>query len=515
MMRNLKLVSEQARVFALGFAVVSISASSLFAQPAVVEPPVANAIAKPGDVPEHADKPITRYTFRNVAKIAAPAVVNIKIKSNITLGRNTKIPPGYGLDNEMREYFERLFDSESWNMNPRYGDEYKYARTGSGVIVREDGYIVTSDHVLGDVAEGDIEVSLPDGRSFTNVEIVGTDTLTDLAVIKVNDEGTSNLPHLEWGDSDEMMVGDHVVAIGNPLDFTNSVSEGIISAKHRTINKAAIEDLMQTTAMINPGNSGGALVDLDGKLVGINMAIATSTGMWSGLGFAVPSKAVRMVADQIINRGKALTGYLGIKMQPITIGLAKYLKYDKDYGIVVEDLTPDTAAEKAGIQRYDIIASVNGHKMESYSDMHQNIGNLAAGTTVTLEIWRDQGDGKLNQIMVPVVLGERPDDKSLEANGNNSRKGPKLPGAKPDDKQLGMKLVPAPDGKGLKVDEVTAKSPVETVGIKVGDVILQVNRKPVNSVAEFQEALKSSNIGSHLLFFEREGMTMMEMVPGN
>lgn len=460
------------------------------------------------------DQVITRYTFRNVAKQATPAVVNIKIKSNIVLGKKSHIPPGYGLDENMREYLERLFDSESWSLPPRYGDEYKYARTGSGVIVRQDGYVVTSEHVIGEVDDGDIEVSLPDGRTFSNVEVVGTDSLTDLAVIKINDAGTSDLPHLEWGDSEQLQVGDHVVAIGNPLDFTNSVSEGIISAKHRTINKAAIEDLLQTTAMINPGNSGGALVDLDGRLIGINMAIATSTGMWSGLGFAVPSKTVRTVAEQIINKGKALRGYLGIKMEPITIGLANYLGYKNDYGIVVEDVTPGTAADKAGLQHYDIIASVNGNKIESYSDMHQNIGNLPAGTSVTLEVWRDQGDGKLNQLTLPVTLGERPDDKSLEASGGRV-KSPALPGAKPEERQLGMKLEAAPDGHGLVVKEINPKSPVESAGIQQGDVILEVNRKTVNSIDEFKEALKATNTGSHLFYIQRNGTSMLQMVPGN
>src|SRR5690606_18051444 len=138
-------------------------------------------------------------------------------------------------------------------------------------------------------------------------------------------------------DSDEAQVGDHVLAIGNPLEFTNSVSQGIISAKHRTINKAALEDLLQTTAMINPGNSGGALVDLDGKLVGINMAIATSTGMWSGLGFAIPSNTARELSDQIIARGKMPRGYLGIEMEPLTPGIAQQLGYEQRFGNVVRD----------------------------------------------------------------------------------------------------------------------------------------------------------------------------------
>ncbi len=487
----------------------SMTMGSAWAQPAAAPQTTGTSQL----APPPPDQVLTRYTFRNVAKKVTPSVVNIKIKSNIVMGRNSQIPPGYGLDKEMREYLERLFESESWNKNPGYGEDYKYARSGSGVLIREDGYIVTSMHVVDNVEGEDIEISLSDGRKFTNIEIVGTDKLTDLAVIKINDAATSALPHLEWANSDLMEVGDHVIAVGNPLDFTNSVSEGIVSAKHRTINKAAIEDLLQTTAMINPGNSGGALVDLDGNLAGINMAIATSTGMWSGLGFAIPSKSAKVVTEQIMNKGKALRGYLGIQMDELKIGLAKQLGYDQDYGIAVVDVTAGTAAEKAGIQNYDIIASVNGTKIKNLFDMHRNIGNVPAGTSVELEIWRDDGDGKLKQIKVPVVLGERPDDQSLQS--SNPAKRPELPGTSPDDKLLGMKLEPGPNNSGLLVKDVSPKSPVEEADIKVGDVILQVNRKPVSSVEEFKEALKSSNTGSHMLYIERNGTAMLQMVPGD
>lgn len=476
------------------------------------QPPAQTTVTSELKAPP-ADQVLTRYTFRNVAKQVTPSVVNIKIKSNIVLGRNNRIPPGYGLDKEMRKHLESLLENESWNKNPGYGEEYKYAKSGSGVLIREDGYVVTSMHVVDGVEGEDIEISMSDGRIFSNIEVVGTDKLTDLAVIKINDDGTSSLPHLDWADSDMIEVGDHVIAVGNPLEFTNSVSEGIVSAKHRTINKAAIEDLLQTTAMINPGNSGGALVDLDGHLVGINMAIATSTGMWSGLGFAIPSKSAKVVAEQIMNKGKALRGYLGIQMEELKIGLAKQLGYDSDYGIAVVDVTAGTAAEKAGIQNYDIIASVNGTKIKNLFDMHRNIGNMPAGTSVELEIWRDNGDGKLSQMKVPVVLGERPDDQSLQS--SNPAKRPALPGTSPDDKLLGMKLDPAPNGEGLVVKDVSPKSPVEEADVKAGDVILQVNRKPVNTVAEFKEALKSSNTGSHMLYIERDGTAMLQMVPGD
>lgn len=460
---------------------------------------------------------ITRHTFRDVASKVTPAVVNIKIKSNIVLGRGrTSLPHGMGLDKQMREYLEELLERESGLMSPRAGEEYKYSRSGSGVIINNDGYLITSNHVIENVDENDIEISLPDGRSFSSISLIGTDSLTDLAVLRINDEGTSSLPHLEWGDSDSLHVGDHVLAVGNPLDFTNSVSQGIVSAKHRTLNSALIEDLIQTTAMINPGNSGGALVDLDGKLVGINMAIATSTGMWNGLSFSIPSNTAKTISEQIISRGKALRGYLGIQMKSLESGFARYVGYKKDYGIVVEDVTPGTAAEKAGIQQADIISAVNGNKISSHSDMHRNIGNLPVGTKVELEVWRDVGESTIKELQIPVILGERPDDRTLRADERPNARRPQLPGSKPEENTLGLELEPRPSGEGLLVKSVKSGSPLDKTGISEGDIILSVNRQEIKTLEDFKKALKSGpNTGTHLFSIERNGNRLLELVPGN
>lgn len=479
-------------------ALLSVGAGAGWSQPTTTAP----------DASAAADQVITRHTFRNIAKTATPAVANVQIKSKSSLQQGMP-----GLPENLPQSLRELFENRNWNQDFGRGRSERYSRSGSAVLIRKDGYLVTSEHVIRDINEGDLEISLPDGRSFTDVEVVGTDQLTDLAVLKLNDAGTTDLPYLEWSDSDAAQVGDHVLAVGNPLEFSNSVSDGIISAKHRTINKAGIEDLLQTTAVINPGNSGGALVDLDGKLVGINMAIATSTGMWSGLGFAIPSNTAKTVTDQIINKGKALRGYLGIQMEMLMVGLARQLGYDKDYGVVVVDVTPGTGADKAGIQPYDIIASVDGKKIEHFTDMHRSIGNLPAGTTVTLEIWRDDGSNKAKQISQEVVLSERPDDQALKA-GTKGGKSPLLPGVSPNDQLLGMKLEPRKQGEGLEVKAVNPKSPTEQANVKPGDVVLQVNRQPVNTVQEFKAALKHSNTGSHMLYLERNGTVMLQMVPG-
>lgn len=460
------------------------------------------------------DQPLTRDTFRNVAKKVSPAVVNVKIRSNIDLGLRGRgksggslIPPGLGLDEQLREELERLHEQLAPELTPNEEQEFKYARSASGVIIRPDGYIVTSNHVVENVNPADLEISLPDGRTFTQVEVVGNDELTDLAVLKVDGK---DLPAATWGDSDKLEVGDIVVAIGNPLDFNNSVSEGIVSAKHRVIRKAPLEDLIQTTAMINPGNSGGALVNLDGEVIGINMAIATSTGLWSGLGFAIPSKTAKDVTDQIIEKGRVARGYLGIEMDRLTNALARQFGYSGKAGIVVREVHPGSAAEKAGLQRYDIVAKVNGVEIKDIYDMHRQIGARAPGETVELEIWRDEGnDGGAVKKVLKVELGERPSQKELAA----KRRGlmTPLPGTKPapEDDLLGMQVTPAKDGKGVIIKNVEPGSAAALGGLLKGDKILEVNKQPVNNEDDVRKAIKSRQGEGHLFFIEREGNSAM------
>lgn len=460
----------------------------------------------------NANQIITRNTFRDVAKKVSPAVANIKIKSNIVFGNaqngKSMVPPNFG-DDEMRDLLGKLFEQQMPYMTPNDAEEFKYARSASGVVVRQDGYIVTSNHVIAGSDPDDIEVTLPDGRTFDSVKVVGTDELTDLALLKV--DGT-NLPSLPWGDSEGIEVGDFVVAIGNPLEFNNSVSEGIVSAKHRVIKKAPIEDLIQTTAMINPGNSGGALVNLDGELIGINMAIATSTGMWSGLGFAVPSKTARDIADQLINTGKVARGYLGIEMAPLISNLARQLNYDENVGIVVKKVRPGSAAEKAGLQRYDIIAKVNGKEIKEINDMHRNIGARGAGEAVELEIYRGEGSDKPVKKNLQVQLDERPSQQDLEREQQPVQE-PKVPGEKPTKGLLGLKVSPAPGGTGVVVDEVEQGSRAAKAGIQKGDVILEVNKQNVKTPQDVQKALHDQASDSHLLYMERKDQSQFVPVP--
>ncbi|MCX7020278.1 MAG: trypsin-like peptidase domain-containing protein [bacterium] len=462
-------------------------------------------------MPAHPDQQVTRTTFRDVAKNVSPAVVNIKVKSGIIFNREPGkmvMPPMLGLDDEMRQYLEDLMERQLPNLTPNDEDAFKYARTGSGVVIRPDGHIVTSNHVIAGIKGEDVEVSMSDGRVFDKVKIIGADELTDLAVIKAE---ANDLPTLKWGDSEKLEVGEIVMAVGNPLDFNNSVSEGIVSAKHRIIKKAPIEDLIQTTAMINPGNSGGALVNLDSELIGINMAIATNTNMWSGIGFAIPSKTAREVTDQIISSGKVSRGFLGVIFQPLTNNISRQLGYNQNFGVIVKDVRPNTAADKAGIQRYDIIAKINDKEIKDPNDMHRTIGVRAPGDTVNLEVFRDEGDNKLNKKMISVKLDERPAQKDLEKIPNE----PKIPGAKVEkDKLLGIKVSPAPDGKGVMVDEIEKSGKAALAGIQKGDVIMQVNKQDVNNEQDLQKALKSHQSEGHLFYIVRKGQSEFVTIMG-
>lgn len=455
--------------------------------------------AVPAQTTETAQQTITSTTFRDIAQKTAPAVVNVKIKSGIEFGKGRgkiSIPPGMGIPDDLREQLQKMYEQQAPSLTPEEQEQFKYSASASGVVIRPDGYIVTSNHVVSSTKPEDIEISFPDGKKFGQVKLTGADPLTDVAVLKID---ARDLPSIQWGRSEAIQVGDFVVAIGNPLQFNNTVSEGIISAKHRTLGETLIEDLIQTTAMINPGNSGGALVNLQGELIGINMAIATSTGMWSGLGFAVPSDTARKVVEQIINKGKVSRGYLGIEMADLTGDVAKYMHFDKDFGVLVKNVTPGSPAEKAGIRRYDIIARVGDKVIQQPRELTRNIGSRAAGDQVTLDVFRSD-DGKLQETKIPVTLGERPSEEQL----SKSLRPPKNEEAKPPSGALGLGLVPAPGGRGVLVESVAPNSRAATAGIKKGDVIVQVNRQDVSSPADVKKALAQSE-DTQMFFIQREG----------
>lgn len=372
----------------------------------------------------------------------------------------------------------------------RYLPEQRLQGMGSGVIVSANGYILTNNHV---VREADaIKVMLLNGRKV-DVKIIGSDAQTDIAVLKIEEE---NLSPIELGDSDHLHIGEWVLAIGSPLSeyLAHTVTAGIISAKGRSnVGLAEYEDFIQTDAAINPGNSGGALINLDGKLVGINTAIASQSGGFQGIGFAVPINMARRVMESLIKEGRVVRGWLGVLIQDIDENLAKALNVPLGEGILVADVPESSPATKAGIEAGDILLEVNGRKVQSVAQLRNEIASRAPGTEVNMRISRD---GK--RINIPVVLGELTDQPVKPARQENifDKLGFML---RPLDAQLAAVLRLDPDEKGLVVTDISPNSQAYLSGLRIGDLIKAVNRTSVTTIDEFSEIISQSKTGTTLL----------------
>ncbi|MCL6507675.1 MAG: Do family serine endopeptidase [Bryobacteraceae bacterium] len=377
--------------------------------------------------------------------------------------------------------------------------EYRERSLGSGVIVSADGYILTANHVIHGAT--DVKVALADKREM-EAKIVGTDPRTDLALLKVD---ASGLPFLPLGDSSKLEVGDIVLAIGNPFGIGQTVTMGIVSAKGRsgiTPEPSVLEDFIQTDAAINKGNSGGALVNTRGELVGINDAIVSPSGGNVGIGFAIPSNMARPVMEQLVKSGRVVRGYLGVIIQPVDPKVAKAFGLKEARGALVGDVTSDGPAAKAGIQKGDVIVGVNDQRVEDNRDLQLKIASTPPGTRVNLRVIRD---GK--EITIPVTLGEAPGER--ESTRAASRRGSALEGVDVDDltpaiaRQLGLPR----DTFGVVVTNVRPDSPAAEAGLRRGDVIQEVNRRPVTNVASFERAVRQAGSDPVLLLINRGGNT--------
>ena len=363
--------------------------------------------------------------------------------------------------------------------------------TGSGIIISENGYILTNYHVVQG-AQG-LRVVLYDKREFT-ARLVGADPTTDIALIKVD---AKDLPVAVIGNSDSLQIGEWVMAVGNPLNFTSTVTAGIISAFGRDIRiineQYRIENFIQTDAVINPGNSGGALVNLNGEVIGINTAIATRTGLYQGYGFAIPINLARKVADDLLLYGRVRRGFLGVSIENVTDALAKGVGLPRPMGALVQGVQPGYPAQQAGIRQGDIIIGVEGQQVMSVNDLQVKIARHHPGDKVRLTIWRD---GK--PIEITVTLGEAPLQENVEVPEK------KLQPIK--FKNLGMVLKDISEeerrslglSSGVLIEKVYPDSPADAGRVFTGEVLLSVNDKPIRSVQEFEELLSRAKPGSVL-----------------
>ena len=387
---------------------------------------------------------------------ATPAVVSIAVKGTQT--SRQQVP-------EMFQYF---FGAPQEQVQER-----PFRGLGSGVIIdAEKGYVVTNSHVVDNADE--ITVKLTDGREFTAKKL-GADEQSDIALLKIDPDDLKAIP---LADSDELRVGDFVVAIGNPFGLSQTVTSGIVSALGRSgLNIGGYEDFIQTDAAINRGNSGGALVDLHGRLVGINTAIFGPNGGNVGIGFAIPSNMMKSLADQIAEYGEVRRGLLGIVGSDIDAGLAEAMNANVNIGAFVSEVTPESAAEDAGIEAGDIITEVNGRKINSFLELRARISSMGAGAEEELTLLR-----KGEEVTVEVVLGD-----ATQATVTAQQIHPALEGAT---------LTNGADeagNAGVVISDIERNSPAARIGLKPDDVIVGVNRKRTSSVSDFRNALDDAS----------------------
>jgi serine protease Do len=438
--------------------------------------------------------------FATIAKRAVPAVVNVS-SSKVIRTPGGGIPSPFFSDPLFRQFFGNSLPKD-FQIPPSAEREHSL---GSGVIVNSDGYILTNNHVI-DGAK-DIRVSLGDKREF-QARIVGADAKTDIAVLKVD---SKDLPVLAFGDSSKMQAGHFVLAIGNPFGLNQTVTMGIVSATGRGgLGIEDYEDFIQTDAAVNPGNSGGALVNEQGDLIGINTAIVSGgSGGNQGVGFAIPGNMARNVMEQILKNGKVTRAWLGVSIQPVKQDIAKAFRLPETYGALVGDVTKDSPAARSGLETGDIILDVDGQKIQDSRDLQLKIGNMSPGTTVKLTVFRN---GATREIAVKLaeIPGTAAQTAVVSENRGTALRGISVSALTPD---VTSQLKLPASTKGVVVTNIDPASAASEAGILQGDVIQEVNRKPVAGVAEFDRAMQSAGEQPALLLINRNGMTSFIVVP--
>ena len=420
--------------------------------------------AQVGDTPMPSLAPLVERT--------SPAVVNIRVRATVT----TRSPFA---DESLRRFFG--FPDNGGRMR-------EAVSAGSGVIVDADrGYILTNHHVVANADE--IQIGLMNGETL-NAEVVGSDAETDIAVLKVDADGLTEMP---IGDSATLRVGDFVIAIGNPFGLGHTVTSGIVSALGRQGIGDGLQNFIQTDASINPGNSGGALVNLRGELVGINSAIISRSGGNVGIGFAVPTEIAASVMNQILDHGEVRRGLLGVSIISFDSPAAQALGTEIDYGAIITDITPDGAAEKAGLKVQDIIIEVNSKKIENNRELINAIGLMSPGDKVDIRYVRD---GETRNAVA--TLGQR---ITTTAAGGDIHSG--LTGAE-------LRSTTASSAGGVEVPSVEEGSPAAQRGLRNGDVIVEVNRTPVRSISDMIGVASEASV--LFLLVERGGRRLMLQV---
>lgn len=436
----------------------------------------------------------TSKAFSEIAKKATPGVVFIKtrfkVQSHRPFGSMTDSP----FDLFGDEFFRRFFGQA----RPQAPQPPAQTGGGSGLIVTDDGYILTNFHVVKDADS--ITAVLNDGREFS-AELIGMDPRTDLAILKIDEK---KLPHLDFGNSDELEIGEWVVAIGNPFALESSLTVGVVSAKGRQdLGITTLEDFIQTDCAINPGNSGGPLLNLNGDVIGINTAIVTRSGGYMGIGFAIPSNLAKHVMDQIITSGVVKRAYLGVILQSIDQQLAEAMSLDRSEGILVAEVMKDSPASKAGLQEGDIIISLNGKKVKNVNKFRNEVALMNPGSKISVHLSRNN---KIVKLKIPLGILTESEVASTEM---YQKLGIEIEDLEKISPQIAAKLGVLKNADGVVITNVKPGSPAAFAKLQPFTMITGVvvnnwnNQKKVHNVQEFSEALQEIKNKKHVVLIVR------------
>jgi len=431
-------------------------------------------------------------SFADLAEDLRPSVVNISTSTAPPPppppSRGNRPPRGYGQGDPYHEFwepFERFFGPNQQRQRPQRS-------LGSGFILNREGLILTNNHVVENADE--ILVQLDDDREY-KVKLIGRDPKTDIAVIKIEPE--DDLHPVTLGDSDALRVGDWIIAIGNPFGLEHTVTAGIVSAKGRFIGQGSYDDFIQTDAAINPGNSGGPLVNLKGEVVGINSAIFSRSGGNIGIGFAIPINLARELLPQLREKGKVVRGWLGVYIQKVTPEIAETLGLDEARGALVADVMKDTPASRAGVEVGDVIIEFDGQSIHASNDLPTIVARTPVGKKTTLKIVRGENTQTLS-----VTIGELEGGEEVTSVGPTEELGLAVQTLTPEiAESLGIEA----DTKGVVIASVLPGSKADEAGMQRGDIILEVNRKTIDSEAGFNAAVRKVKPNNSLLLLVRRG----------
>ncbi len=421
--------------------------------------------------------------FEKLVNEQGSAVVKVSVTGK---ARSGATPPGFDME-QLPEQFRRYFENL-----PQQPERQPSAGFGSGFVISEDGYIVTNAHVVDDATE--ISVALPDRREFV-ATLVGSDERSDIALLKVD---ASGLPVLQLGDSDNLNVGQWVLAIGSPFGFEYTATQGIVSAVSRSLPDGNYVPFIQTDAAVNPGNSGGPLFDTNGHVIGVNSQIFSRSGGYMGLSFAIPVNVVKSVVEQLKDTGYVSRGWLGVLIQNVDRNLAESFGLDRPIGALVSKVTEQSPAAKAGVQTGDIILSFNGVEIERSSNLPPLVGLVPAGSEAEMEVLR-----KGERVTLPVTIAEledtqaRPVKTSFEDEQGESKLGLVVSDLTGEQQ--------AEVGAGVMVQQVQPSGPAAEAGVQQGDIVISFNHTDISSVEQFAELVSEAPVGKPLPLLIQRG----------